>query len=64
MGCRADATRDLIADFAKNHSDLKIRVVDNKKQIIPAALNVAIGAATRGVSLCGWTRILCQMWIM
>ncbi len=45
-GMSTDATRELIADFARDHADLKIRVVDNPKQIIPAALNVAIEAAS------------------
>ena len=45
-GMSTDATRELIADFARGHADLKIRVVDNPKQIIPAALNVAIEAAS------------------
>ena len=44
-GMSLDGTRQIIQDFSTSHPDLTIRVVDNVKQIIPAALNVAINAA-------------------
>ena len=44
-GMSTDLTREIIKDYSENHPNLIIRVVDNQKQIIPAALNVAIEAA-------------------
>ncbi len=44
-GLSTDRTRDEIARFARQHPDLAIKVVDNPKRIIPAALNAAIAAA-------------------
>ena len=45
-GLSTDSTRTAIAAFQKEHPDLEVRVVDNHKRIIPAGLNLAIGAAT------------------
>lgn len=44
-GMSEDATRQKIAEFQETHPNLVIRVVDNPKRIIPAALNIAIEAA-------------------
>jgi glycosyltransferase involved in cell wall biosynthesis len=40
-----DDTREKIAQFAKEHSDLRIVVVDNPRRTIPAAVNTAAQAA-------------------
>ncbi len=40
-----DQTREVIADFQRAHPDLKLRVVENRARVIPAALNRAIEAA-------------------
>jgi len=40
-----DQTRELINLFQRDHPDLSIRVVDNERRIIPAALNLAIQEA-------------------
>ena len=37
-----DNTRERINLFQRDHSDLSLRVVDNERRIIPAALNLAI----------------------
>ncbi len=44
-GMSTDRTRQRIADFQATHPTLQIRVVDNPKRTIPAALNCAIQAA-------------------
>jgi succinoglycan biosynthesis protein ExoA len=44
-GLSTDGTRQVIADFARTHSDPSIYVVDNPKRIIPAALNRALAEA-------------------
>ena len=44
-GMSTDKTRDAIAAFKHEHPDFKLQIVDNSKQTIPAALNVAIAAA-------------------
>jgi succinoglycan biosynthesis protein ExoA len=41
-GMSTDRTRERISDFQTNHPELEIRVVENKKRTIPAALNQAI----------------------
>ncbi|MDD2923282.1 MAG: glycosyltransferase family 2 protein [Anaerolineales bacterium] len=41
-GLSTDKTREVIAEFQREHSDLSIRVVDNTVKTIPAALNQAI----------------------
>ncbi|PKN93498.1 MAG: glycosyltransferase family 2 protein [Chloroflexi bacterium HGW-Chloroflexi-6] len=45
-GASQDGTRRVIADFEREHPQLAIRVVDNRAQTIPAALNRAIEAST------------------
>jgi len=45
-GASQDGTRQVIADFEREHPQLAIRVVDNRAQTIPAALNRAIEAST------------------
>lgn len=45
-GMSTDRTRQEIAEFQSLHPELKIRLVDNPKRIIPAGLNRAIEAAT------------------
>ena len=40
-GLSTDGTREVIQQFAQEHPDLNVRIVDNPKQIIPAAINVA-----------------------
>jgi len=44
-GLSTDQTRQRVADFQAAHLGLDIQLVDNPKQIIPAALNRAIQAA-------------------
>lgn len=44
-GLSTDGTRAVIADFISSHSDLKIKVVDNTRRVIPSGLNRAIEAA-------------------
>ena len=44
-GMSEDRTRIEIAVFTENHPDLTVRVVDNRKRTIPAALNVGISTA-------------------
>ena len=44
-GHSRDRTRQEIAAFGQEHPDLSLRLVDNDRQIIPAALNAAILAA-------------------
>ncbi len=41
-GFSTDHTRDVIATFQKEHSDLAVRVVDNSARTIPSGLNQAI----------------------
>lgn len=41
-GMSTDLTRVRIASFQQQHPDLTIRVVDNRKRVIPSALNRAI----------------------
>jgi len=45
-GMSSDRTRKVITDFQRVHPDFELKVVDNLKRIIPAALNRAIEAAT------------------
>ncbi len=44
-GMSEDRTRQKIAEFQEEHPKLLLRVVDNPKRVIPAALNRAIEAA-------------------
>lgn len=41
-----DATREVISKYQQAHPALKIKVVDNPQQIIPAGLNMAIRASS------------------
>jgi glycosyltransferase involved in cell wall biosynthesis len=50
-GMSTDGTREVIDEWATNHSDLSVSVVDNPKQIIPAALNAAIKASNGEIIL-------------
>lgn len=45
-GFSTDQTRSAIQAFSEAHPQLKVRLVDNPKRIIPAGLNTAIRAAT------------------
>jgi glycosyltransferase involved in cell wall biosynthesis len=44
-GMSTDGTRAVIADFQTSHPDLRLRVTDNPKRNIPAAVNAGIRAA-------------------
>lgn len=44
-GLSTDATRDVIAAFQKEHSDLSVRVVDNQARTIPSGVNQSIREA-------------------
>ncbi|MEN4042494.1 MAG: glycosyltransferase family 2 protein [Anaerolineaceae bacterium] len=44
-GMSTDQTRAAIREFTSSHADLVVRVVDNPRRIIPAALNCALAAA-------------------
>ena len=44
-GFSTDGTREMISDFTSAHSNLKIRVIDNPRKIIPSGVNLAIKAA-------------------
>jgi succinoglycan biosynthesis protein ExoA len=48
-GFSTDGTREVISEWGRLHQDLKLRLVDNYKQIIPAALNGAIENALNNV---------------
>lgn len=48
-GMSTDGTREIISEWSKLHQDLRLELVDNKKQIIPAALNRAIEYASNEV---------------
>lgn len=41
-GFSSDGTRDVIAQFQREHTDLSVRVVDNKAKTIPSGVNQAI----------------------
>ncbi len=41
-GLSTDATREVIAEFQKEHPDFTVRVIDNAAQTIPSGLNQAI----------------------
>ncbi len=41
-GFSSDRTREVIAEFQKEHADLTVRVIDNKAKTIPAGVNQAI----------------------
>jgi succinoglycan biosynthesis protein ExoA len=44
-GLSTDDTRAVIAEWHRAHKDLALRVVDNPRRVIPAALNTAIRAS-------------------
>ncbi len=44
-GMSDDGSRAVIQEFARDHPELEIRLVDNPKRIIPSALNAAIQQA-------------------
>jgi succinoglycan biosynthesis protein ExoA len=44
-GLSTDQTRDKVDSFQKEHPELVVRLVDNPKRVIPAALNCALSAA-------------------
>lgn len=48
-GFSSDNTRSAIQAFQEAHPSLKVRLIDNPKQIIPAGLNAAIQAASGGI---------------
>jgi glycosyltransferase involved in cell wall biosynthesis len=44
-GGSRDSTREIVAAYQVEHSQMTIKLIDNPKQIIPAALNTALQAA-------------------
>ena len=44
-GLSTDGTRNELSRFAKEHPEMRIRIVDNPTRSIPAALNLAIETA-------------------
>jgi succinoglycan biosynthesis protein ExoA len=48
-GMSTDGTRELVSDWSSLHQDLRFKLVNNDKQIIPAALNRAIQNASNDV---------------
>jgi cellulose synthase/poly-beta-1,6-N-acetylglucosamine synthase-like glycosyltransferase len=44
-----DGTREIVSEWTKLHQDLRLKLVDNEKQIIPAAINRAIENASNDV---------------
>lgn len=50
-GMSTDGTRDAVADFARAHPELPLRLIDNPARTIPAALNRAIAASHAEVVL-------------
>lgn len=44
-GGSTDRTREVVAAFQNQHPDLTVRLIDNPRRIIPAALNCALAAA-------------------
>lgn len=48
-GMSSDGTRDAIAAFQKDFSDLEVRLVDNPLRTIPSGLNRAIEASRGGI---------------
>lgn len=41
-GLSTDLTRKRIVDFLKDHKNLRVKIVDNPKRTIPAAINIAM----------------------
>jgi glycosyltransferase involved in cell wall biosynthesis len=50
-GHSTDNTRKVIADFQARHPDLRLKIIDNEAQTIPAALNRAIEASSGEIIL-------------
>jgi glycosyltransferase involved in cell wall biosynthesis len=48
-GMSTDGTREIVSEWTKLHQDLRLKLVDNEKQIIPAAINRAIENASNDV---------------
>ena len=48
-GMSTDGTREIVSEWSGLHQDLRLKRVDNEKQIIPAALNRAIENASNDV---------------
>jgi succinoglycan biosynthesis protein ExoA len=48
-GHSTDRTREAIADFQRTHPDLRLKIVDNVSQTIPAALNRAIEVSSGAI---------------
>lgn len=48
-GMSTDGTREIVFEWTKLHQDLRLKLVDNEKQIIPAAINRAIENASNDV---------------
>lgn len=48
-GMSIDRTRDVIAEFQKEHADLVVRVVENSVRTIPSGLNQAIRESRGGI---------------
>jgi len=48
-GMSTDRTRDVIAEFQKEHADLTVRVLENSVQTIPSGLNQAIRESRGGI---------------
>ena len=44
-GMSTDRTREVIHQFVQNHPQLRLKIVDNPRRIIPAALNVGLTVA-------------------
>jgi len=44
-GLSEDKTRDVIAEFAGSHPDLKVSILDNEAKIIPVAINICLKEA-------------------
>ena len=45
-GGSTDGTREIALEFARQHPEIRLKVLDNPARIIPAALNVAISVAS------------------
>lgn len=44
-GMSSDSTREIAAEFAAGHPDLRLQVLDNPKKIVPCGLNIALRRA-------------------
>lgn len=50
-GLSTDQTREVIANFQREHPDLRFQVIDNHTRTIPSALNLAIKASSGEIIL-------------